>query len=326
MKNILIRCGIAAAALALVLGPARPAESQKVKLSLGTAQAGGGNFEIGSAIAKVVTDNSGGQIEMDAAVSGGSTANIRTLQQKDKNQPFRLGMVTTPAIFWAQHAKKPFKEKQDILGLVSLYPQTVLYATRQDGGIKKWGDLAGKRLVGGPGGSIYVVTQNALRHSGLFDKTKREFLTNEQNVDALKDRRVDAGFFILNAGVAGPSYMELAQTQRGKLLFFGPDEETIKKLEKSDPGIVRDEVPAGTIPGQTQPVVTWAQMWALVVNSKMSNEVAYLVVKTMMDHHTQIERYHPTGKFIRPENALRGLTQFKMHPGAIRYWKEKGRI
>jgi len=249
MKRILIRCFLTAAALALSLSPALAAET---KLLLATSQPGGGTFEIGTAMGKVITDNSGGKLDVSASITGGSTANIRVLQKEDKDKPFRMAMVTTPAIYWGQNAKPPFKEAQDALVLTSLYPLTTIYATFKDSGIKKWGDLEGKRfVVGGRGGSIYIVTQNALRYSGLFEKVKKEFFTNPQNAAAIKDKRVDAGFFFLNAYVPAPAYMDLARTQEGQLHFFGPDEETLKKMEKNDPGVVRDEVPPGSIPGQS---------------------------------------------------------------------------
>ena len=130
----------------------------------------------------------------------------------------------------------------------------------------------------------------------------------------------------MNAYVPTPVYMDLFRTQKGKLNFFGPDEVTIKKMIKGDPGTVRDVVPAGSFPGQKGEIVSWGQMWTMIANSKMSNENSYLVVKTLMENHKKIPRYHPIGKHINPGNALKGVGSLKLHPGAIRYWKEKGRM
>jgi TRAP transporter TAXI family solute receptor len=312
----------AAAGLALAAGAAQAAPA---KLYLATSQPGGGTFEIGTAFGKVITDNSGGKLEINPSLTGGSTANIRVLMKKDKDQPFRMGMTTSPAVYWGQNAKPPFKEKQDILVLSALYPQSIVYATLKDSGIKAWKDLPGKRLVvGGRGGSIYIVTQNALRYSGIFDKVKKEFFTNPQNAAAIQDKRVDAGMFFLTAYVPAPAYMELARTQQGKLHFFGPDEATLKQLEEKDPGVVTDTVPAGSIPGIDYPVTSWGQMWTLISHRSMSNEIAYQVVKLMLDNWQQIEKFHPSGKHINPTNAVRGVKYLKMHPGAVRYFKEKG--
>ncbi|MEE9240246.1 MAG: TAXI family TRAP transporter solute-binding subunit [bacterium] len=326
MKPTLIRLFILAVGLTLTVGTASPAGAQ-TKLLLGTSQPGGATFEVGTAMGKVITDNSGGKLSVSASITGGSTANIRTLQKKSKTQAFRMGMATAPAVSWGQTGKKPFKKPQDVLALIALYPLTTLYATYKNSGIKKWSDLEGKRfVVGGRGGSIYIMTQIALRYSGMFKKVKREFFTNPQNTAAIKDSRVDAGFFFLNAGVPAPVYMDLAQTLKGKLHFFGPPEATIKKMAETEAGVVLDVVTPGSIPGHDKPVVTWGQMWTLMTNSKMSNENAYLVVKTLMENHKQIRKYHPIGKHINPQNALRGLKKIKIHPGSIRYWKEKGRM
>ena len=97
-------------------------------------------------------------------------------------------------------------------------------------------------------------------------------------------------------------------------------------MVKGDPGTVHYVVPPGSMPGQQGPVVSWGQMWTLMANSKMSNEITYLVVKTPMENHMKIPRYHPIGKHINSGNALKGVGQLKLHPEAIRYWKEKGRM
>ena len=314
----------AAAFLVFTVGAAQAAPT---KLFLETSQPGGGTFEIGTAFGKVITDNSGGKFEVNSSLTGGSTANIRVLAKADKLQPFRIGMTTSPAVAWGQNAKPPFKEKQNILVLSSLYPQSVVYATFKDSGIKAWKDLPGRRLaVGGRGGSIYIVTQNALRYSGIFDKVKKELFTNPQIVAGIQDKRLDAGMFFLTAYVPAPAFMELARTQMGKLYFFGPDEATLKQLEDKDPGVVKDTVPVGSIPGIDYPVTSWGQMWTLIASDKMSNDTAYLVVKLMLDNWQQIEKYHPSGKHINPTNAVRGIKGLKMHPGAVRYFKEKGLI
>ncbi|MBI3127992.1 MAG: TAXI family TRAP transporter solute-binding subunit [Candidatus Tectomicrobia bacterium] len=316
--------GAAAAALAFA---AFAAEAAPTKLSLATSQPGGGTFEIGTAFGKVISDNSGGKIDISTSITGGSTANIRVLDKKDPQQSFRMAMATSPAIYWAQNAQDVFKEKSGVLVLSALYPQQIVYATYKDSGIKQWKDLAGKRFaVGGRGGSIYIVTQNALKYTGIYDKVKRETFTNPQIVAGLQDKRIDAGMNFLNAYVPAPVYMELARTQEGKLHYFGPDEATLKQMEEKDPGVVRDVIPAGSLPGINYDIVSWAQMWALLAHRSMSNDIAYMVVKNMLDNWQQIEKYHPTGKHINPKNALRGMNRLTLHPGAARYYKEKGML
>lgn len=323
MKKQMLHMLTIAASFALVLGAA-PMANAASNILLGTSQPGGATFEIGTAMSKVITDNSGGKLSVSASVTGGSTANVRVLQKKRKDQGLRVGMATAPAISWAQTGRKPFKKVQDVLALGALYPMTIVYATFKTSGIKKWSDLTGRRfVVGGRGGSIYIVTQLALDHSGI--KAKREFFNNNQNSAAIKDQRVDAGFFFLNGGIPAPAYMDLSRTLSGKLHFFGPDEATIKKLVDGEAGIVRDVVAPGSISGFDKPVTSWGQMWALMASSKMSNKIAYGLVKSLYDNNDQIKKYHPAGKFITKKTGLRGLDKVKVHPGAVRYWKENGR-
>lgn len=322
MKKLMLHMLTFAAGFALILGAA-PMANAASKVLLGTSQPGGATFEVGTAMGKVITDNSGGKIEVSASVTGGSTANVRVVQKKDKTKGLRMGMATAPAVSWGQVGRKPFKKKQDVVVLGALYPLTIVYTTFSNSGIKKWSDLTGKRfVVGGRGGSIYIVTQLALDISGI--KAKREFFNNNQNAAAIKDKRVDAGFFFLNGGVPAPAYMDLSRTLSGKLHFFGPDEATIKKLVENEAGLVRDVVGPGSITGYDKPIVSWGQMWALMTSSDMSNDLAYGITKALYDNHKQITKYHPVGKFITKKTGMRGLKKIKMHPGAARYWKENG--
>ncbi len=322
MKKLMQYVVSTIAVFALLIGTA-PIASAGQKILLGTSQPGGATFEVGVAMSKVINDGSGGKLNVEAAVTGGSTGNVRTLQKKNKMQPFRVGMGTAPAVSWGQTGRKPFKKPMDVLALGALYPLTVVYATHKTSGIKKWSDLAGRKfVVGGRGGSIYIVTQLALGISGV--KAKREFFNNNQNSAAIKDQRVDAGFFFLNGGIPAPAYMDLSRVLSGKLHFFGPDEKTIATLAKNEAGLVRDVVAAGSITGYNKDIVSWGQMWALMASSKMSNDTAYTFVKSLYDNASKISKYHPVGKHVKKSTGMRGLAKVKVHPGAMRYWKENG--
>lgn len=316
---------VASALVALSLGAGPAGAAQKVLLA--TSLPGGGTYEIGTAIGKVISDHSDGKFQVEPSVSGGSSANVRVLQKQDADTPYRMAMVTSPAVYWGQNAIQPFKTKQDVLALGALYPLSIVYASPAEKGIKEWKDLEGKHfVVGARGGSIFKVTLSALKISGLFDKVEKEYFNNPQNASALKDKRVDAGFFFLNAFVPAPAYMDLARVRQGHLNFFGPPEATLKKLETAEPGVVMDTVPAGSIAGVDKPIVSWSQMWVMVASSKMSDDVAYQMVKLLMENHKDIVKYHPTGKAIGPATGLKTLKLIKLHPGAERYWKEKGML
>jgi uncharacterized protein len=316
---------VAPALVALSLGAGPAGAAQRILLA--TSLPGGGTFEIGTAMGKVITDHSGGKFQVEPSVTGGSSANVRVLQKQDADTPYRMAMVTSPAVYWGQNAIQPFKTKQDVLALAALYPLSVVYVSPEEKGIKEWKDLVGKHfVVGGRGGSIFKVTLSALKISGLFDKVEKEYFNNPQNAAALKDKRVDAGYFFLNAYVPAPAYMDLARVREGHLNFFGPDEATLKKLESVEPGVVMDTIPAGSIAGVDKPIVSWTQMWAMVASSKMSDDDAYQMVKLLMENHGDIVKYHPIGKVIGPTTGLKGLKQITLHPGAARYWKEKGML
>ena len=109
MKKLMQYIVSTIAVFALLIGTA-PIASAGQKILLGTSQPGGATFEVGVAMSKVINDGSGGKLNVEAAVTGGSTGNVRTLQKKNKMQPFRVGMGTAPAVSWGQTGRKPFKK------------------------------------------------------------------------------------------------------------------------------------------------------------------------------------------------------------------------
>ena len=125
MKKLMQYIVSTIAVFALLIGTA-PIASAGQKILLGTSRPGGATFEVGVAMSKVINDGSGGKLNVEAAVTGGSTGNVRTLQKKNKMQPFRVGMGTAPAVSWGQTGRKPFKKPMDVLALGALYPLTVV--------------------------------------------------------------------------------------------------------------------------------------------------------------------------------------------------------
>ncbi len=82
-------------------------------------------------------------------------------------------------------------------------------------------------------------------------------------------------------------------------------------------------IPAKTYPGQDVDV-EMAVVWNLLVcNEKMKGDVAYDIVKTLFDHKPELVLSHRDARYLALEPQVGG-SPFPLHPGAIRYFKEKG--
>ena len=97
----------------------------------------------------------------------------------------------------------------------------------------------------------------------------------------------------------------------------------MKKLQKEHPFFVPSKIPAGTYRGVDHDVTTPAVMAILITHDKVSEEVVYKFTKAMFDNIKDIQGAHAKAKEITLKTALDGLT-IPLHPGAAKFFKEKG--
>src|SRR6185436_942587 len=84
-------------------------------------------------------------------------------------------------------------------------------------------------------------------------------------------------------------------------------------------------IPANTYTGQKEDVPTAAVVNYLVTSSAVSDDLAYQMTKLVFESLPELANSHVAGKDIKLETAASG-SPVPLHPGAIRYYKEKGLI
>jgi TRAP transporter TAXI family solute receptor len=62
----------------------------------------------------------------------------------------------------------------------------------------------------------------------------------------------------------------------------------------------------------------------LVASADMSDDTAYKIVKTILEKREELKAVHVEAANIRPENQKQVATPVPFHPGALKYFKEKG--
>ena len=208
--------------------------------------------------------------------------------------------------------------------LMVLYPNRMHVVTVEGSGINKFADLKGKRVSTGAVNSATEVMALRLTeaHGMTFKDFTQERLDPGKSVDAIKDKKLDAFFWV--GGVPTAAVTELAATPGLKLKLIDHDEGVAGMIKIYGPLYVRDTIPAKAYPGQDQ-ANRIATVWnVLVARADVSDQVAYDVVKTIFERKADMERVHPESRNFDLKYQTNAASVIPFHPGAIKYFAEKG--
>ena len=293
------------------------AQAAQTFVTIGSGGVGGTYYPLGGVMAELLTKG-GVDIRANSRSTSASRENCRLVASDD----VQIGMTMGSTLWQAYNGTDAFKDdgKLDLLTLMNMYaaPQHIVTTTRT--GIKTFEDLKGKKVsVGAPGGGDQVLTMMILEAAGWTDRDyNKQQLTQPEAVTALKDGNLDVAFF--NFAIPGSAVMEIAAV-RDVVLIPIPDE-VIEKVCKENPFMMPFTIPAGTYAKQTEDCKVVADGNFLVINSKMSDQVAYDCVKIFIEKRAEIEKTTPHAANFVPEKAGVGIIPF--HKGAAKYFEENG--
>jgi TRAP transporter TAXI family solute receptor len=94
--------------------------------------------------------------------------------------------------------------------------------------------------------------------------------------------------------------------------------------EKYGPLYVKGIIPVKTYPGQNVEVPITVVWNLLVCNEKMKGDVVYDILKTLFDHKPELVASHREASNLSLEYQAGGGSPIPFHPGAFRYFTEKG--
>jgi TRAP transporter TAXI family solute receptor len=298
----------------LALPPAAPADQEFI--SIATGGTAGTYYPIGGAIAKAVTD--GSDLKVTAETGHASVANINQVSKGDRAVAF----AQNDTAYWAYNGQEMFKEpRQNLRSVAALFPEHVQLIVAKEAGIKAMADLKGKRVsVGAPGSGVEADVQAIFKVAGLkYDDMKVDHLDFGATTNRFKDNQIDAGFVV--AGYPTASIMDLANTKAVSLVSF--DAEFMSALAKAHPYFVPDAIPGGSYPGMNEETSTPAVMAMLITHENVPEDVIYKFTKALFENLPTVQAAHAKAKEITLATALTGLTA-PLHPGAAKYYKEKG--
>lgn len=308
-----------ACALCLFLSALQPAAAENI--SIGTGGTGGVYYPVGGGIAAMLSKKVSG-MEATAEVTGGSVNNLKLLS----NDPTYIGFSMNDAAQDAYRGEGKFKGAPvDARTLMILYPNRLHLVTVEGRGIAKIADLKGHRIsTGSPGSATEVMALRMLEAAGL-DKDKdveRERLSVAESVNATKDNKIDAFFWV--GGVPTAAVTDLANTPGTKLMLIDNADLVPAMNQKYGNLYVQDVIPKGTYRGMDKDYHLASVMNVLVANASMPDQVAYDIVKTIFDSREELIAVHKDTAEFKLENQKAASSPIPFHPGAVKYFKEHG--
>ena len=311
----------AAGTLAL-LATVAAAQQQRLFFGIATGGTGGTYYPLGGMLAQLISNKAavGGQkVSATAEAAGASVGNARLLGNKEIESAFVAADILDAAYNGTgQFNGQPLK---NLRALGALYPETVQLITRADSGINSVRDLKGKSISSGaPGSGQYQLLTDLLRVHGMSrSDVKEDSSSFTQAVDKIKDGNLHAT--LLTAGVPTAAVTDFAQSHALKVIpLSGPE---IAELQKQQPYYASVPLPANTYKGQTAAVPTLAVMSVWATHEAVPEAVAYEVTKALYENTAIMGQVHVQGKNIALGTAL-AVGTAPLHPGAARYFKEKG--
>lgn len=309
-------------ALAIAALIATPAIAQeKVNLSIGTGGTGGVYYPLGGGMANLLSKYVPG-MAATAEVTGGSVANLQLI---GTGKPY-IGLSMTDAALDAFKGEDKFKgSKVELRTLAILYPNRMHVVSIEGTGVNGMKDLKGKRVsTGSPGSATEVMAFRVIEAAGL-DKDKdmrRERLGVAESVNALKDKKIDAFFWV--GGLPTAAVTDLAATPGVKIKMID-HAETVGPMNKKYGNLyVEDTIPRATYSGMTADNKQATVMNILVSHANMSDQTAYNIVKTIFEKQPELVAVHKEAENIKFDNQKAAASPVPFHPGALKYFKEKG--
>jgi len=288
-------------------------------VSLASGGTGATYYLVMSGVAKLFNKYVPG-VRANSEVTAASAENVRLVG----TGKVTLGLVSTDIAYYAYNGMEFFKDQKidNVRSLMAGHYSYQPYVTL-DPNIKSIPELKGKRVSIGAAGSGHEVTQTAFLRAGYGIDPRKDFqikyLTYVEQVTALRDGSLDVGG--IGGGIPTSALVDLFNTS--KAYFISIDPEAFKRAQEKYPYMEMRTIPAGTYRGQDKDALVVAVGANLLVRNDLDEPLAYQFTKAILEHTDELAEIHPAGKEYNLKDAMTGIV-VPFHPGAIRYYKERG--
>lgn len=318
------RITLIAAALALGATLASPvAVAQQKFVTIGTGGVTGVYYVAGGAICRLMNkERAKHGIRCSVESTAASVYNVNTIKAGELD----FGVAQSDVEYNAVKGLAQFKEggpHTELRAVFSVFPEALMVLSRKEANVKKFEDFKGKRYnVGNPGSGTRATTDMLMANMGM--KTSDFTLTSELKPDehgaALCDNKIDGFGFVVASPAA--NIQDPTTTCGAKLVnITGPG---VDKLVKDYPYFAKVTIPGGMYPGNPEAVKTFGVVASFVTSSKVPDNVVYAMVSAVFDNFDEFKKLHPALANLDPKDMIKNGISAPLHPGAVKYYKEKG--
>ena len=315
------------AVLAWGVGPAAAEDIQYI--AIGTGGPTGVYFVVGNAVCRMVNkaaaegregEHSG--LRCSAPSTAGSTYNIAQICAGELD----FGVAQSDWQYHAYNGDAPDKVTAcpKLRALFSVHGEPYQLIAGADSGIHSWDDLKGKRFnIGNPGSGQRGTTEELMAGHGW---TKDDFavateLTSTEQSTALCDGKIDAYGYTVGVPNAGVS---VATDGCGAYIVDLSNDPVAKKLVAEHPYYAFTTIPKGTYATTDKDVVTFGVKATFVTSADVPDDVVYAVTKAVFENLDEFKSLHPAFANLDPKTMITDGLSAPLHPGAVKYYKEKG--
>ncbi len=308
------------AIFAVVALSAPGANAARIKVSVASAGPGAAAYVIWGGLAAYISKTSK-TVAMSNLTTRGAVEDIRLVE--NGKAEFALGVATLLDL--AIKGKKMFKKKYtNQCGVGPATASMFHIGVKKSSGIKTVMDLDGKRVsFAKKGSSTHFMTRTIIKLAGI--KVREENLNWNVAADAIKDNRLDA--FTIPNPVPSPAFVKFSTAQPITLLPV--DGKILKTMLTMNSAYFPISIPAKSYDGQDKAVKTVGYTAWTIAGCNVPADVVYEVTrlnysKKGMIFLGRVHKGWEVGFSIMPALDQMKAINMKVHPGAARYWKEKG--
>ncbi len=313
-----MRCRFLVPLVLLVLALVVPGTAA-TRITIATGPWGGVYFLVGTAMAHLLSKHIPGA----TAVAEPATGSAHSLELVHRGEA-TIGLVGLASAHFGVLGQREFDKKYDNVGfMMAAMDSGQSLVTLADSGVKAFGDVKGLHVgVNAPASKAQLLA--ALKLYGIHEGDLRlSVLSYTEQFAALREGRIDAGFIALSP--YNPDLAAFAAAQPIRILSL--DAARAKTFDES-PFWTPVTLPGRTYQGQDRDLLVPGAHSTLLANKQADPELIYQIVKTIVERSRELTDLHPGGRefTIAKTRAFveEKLVPMAFHPGAERYWREKG--
>jgi len=281
------------------------------RLSWHAGGQGGTYFPLSNEIKTIVEDNT--DYTLNVQSTGASVENVGSLADGDAD----FALIQNDVAYFAKNGTgiDAFEGEpvENLMGVATLYPETITLVTLADTGIETVSDLEGASInTGDLGSGTQVNALQILEAVGVsdFDEQNASF---SQAADQLRNGDIDAAFVV--GGWPVGAIEELANTNDINIVpIEGENRDAVKD---SASWFADDTIPAGTYSGVDEDVETVSVQAMIATNESVDESTVEEVTAAIFDNVGDLTI---KTDFITADSAQDGMS-IELHPGAAAYFE-----